>query len=123
MHRMFSRNTLILIVVGVIVAGAVWYGFSGSSAGSTILTTQAADASSNPAQQDLVSTLLTLRAVSLSGTIFSDPSFRGLKDFSTQIVSEPMGRPDPFAPLPSSVTAAAAAANIGNAKLFKAVNQ
>ena len=48
---------------------------------------------------DVVTILLQLRAVSLSGTIFSDAAFTSLKDFGSQIVPEPVGRANPFAPL------------------------
>jgi hypothetical protein len=58
-----------------------------------------------PADADIVNTLLELRAVSLSGTIFSDPAFLRLKDFGSQIIPEPVGRPNPFAPLTGSAAA------------------
>lgn len=116
---MLSRKTIIILTVALALAGAVWYGFSSGSSSGSILSTQTPDNSATSADQDLVTTLLTLKAVSLSGTILSDLSFKGLKDFSTQIVQEPMGRPDPFAPLaapPAPDTSA------GNTKLFKSVS-
>lgn len=116
---MLSRKTIIIILGAVAVAGAAWYGFSGTSSTGSLLSTQTADTSTSAADQDLVTTLLTLKAVSLSGTILSDPSFKGLKDFSTQIVQEPVGRPDPFAPLPS---AAVPDTTAGNTKPFKPVS-
>ncbi len=94
----------VLVVVALLIGG--WYLFSGPSAAapaSTLTTTQVSGA--DPGQQTLVATLLTLRTVKLDGTIFNNPAFLGLKDFSTQIVPEPVGRPNPFAPL--SATAAA----------------
>lgn len=96
------RHKLIFILVVFLVIGFFWYGSSSGSSSGSILSTNGAD-SGNPAEKDLVSTLLTLRAVSLSGTILSDPAFRGLQDFSTQIIPENIGRADPFAPLPSSI--------------------
>lgn len=93
-----SQHKLIVIIAIIVVAGGVWYGLSGSSASAPPLLTQTST-SGNSADQDLVSTLLALRSVKLDGTILSDPSFLQLKDFSTQIVPEPVGRPNPFAPL------------------------
>lgn len=100
-----SQHKLLFIGIIVLIAGGVWYGLSQSGAPAPALTTTSADGSpvtstsGSAADQDLVGTLLTLRAVTLSGTIFSDPSFATLQDFGTTIVAEPVGRPDPFAPL------------------------
>lgn len=115
-----SKNKIMLVVLALIIAGFAWYSFSGTPTAS-ILTTQGADNPNNAADKDLVTTLLALRTVSLSGTILSDPSFRGLNDFSTQIISEEMGRPDPFAPLSISPVSSAPSQSGGNSKLFKAV--
>ncbi|PIT91154.1 hypothetical protein COU17_02010 [Candidatus Kaiserbacteria bacterium CG10_big_fil_rev_8_21_14_0_10_49_17] len=90
----------ILIVVALLIAGGTWYGLSASSPSSPLVTTPIA-AVANPAEQGLIATLLTLRAVKLDGTILTDPVFMSLKDFSTQIVEEPVGRDNPFAPLSS----------------------
>ena len=78
------------------VAGAAWYGLTSPSSTKTTLVTTTAN---NAPGQDLVETLLALRAVKLDGTIFTEPAFTGLTDFSTPIIPEPVGRPNPFAPL------------------------
>ena len=95
-------HKIIVIVVALLVAVGVWIGLSssGNPTGS-LLSTQ--DVGGNGPDQDLVATLLALRAVKLDGSIFSDPGFQNLKDFSTQIIPEPIGRPNPFAPLGSNV--------------------
>ena len=98
---------MLALIVVVIVLGGMWYVlYGGSSAPAPSLTTTGTG-SGNPADQTLVSTLLALRAVKLNATIFSNPAFMSLKDFSTQIVPEPVGRPDPFAPLAASTSASA----------------
>jgi hypothetical protein len=101
MMQALSRRTLILVGIAVLIAGAAWYGLSNSSTSSSGLVTTPISTVSSPAEQGLIATLLTLRAVKLDGTIFSDPVFMSLKDFSTEIVAEPVGRENPFAPLPS----------------------
>jgi hypothetical protein len=112
-----ARHKLILIVVAIIIAGIAWYALSGGTpSSSSDLTSAAPTASANPADQDLVNTLLTLRTVQLDGTIFTDPAFMSLKDFSTQIVPEPVGRTDPFAPL--SAAAAPSASSTRSAQIF-----
>lgn len=49
--------------------------------------------------QDLISLLLTLKSIKLDEKIFSDTAFRSLEDFSKELVAEPVGRNNPFAPL------------------------
>ena len=99
-----SNHKLIVGLIVVVLIGAAWYEFTQSSTPAPLLSSTAATTGgdTNPADQTLVSTLLALQAVSLNGTIFSDPAFLSLKDFTTQIVSEPVGRPNPFAPLSPS---------------------
>ena len=93
-------------VLVVIIVGGVWYGMSGGGVESAqLLTTDVVNDSGSPTEdtvdRDLVETLLTLRAITLSGTIFNDPAFKALQDFGTTIVPEPVGRPNPFAPISS----------------------
>lgn len=98
MINMLLRNKLILIIAAFLVAGGVWYGLSGTPTEPTLVTS-APIGTVSTVDQGIVTTLLALRVVKLDGTIFSDPSFMSLKDFSTQIVPEPVGRENPFAPL------------------------
>ena len=93
------HNKILVVVLGLIVGAGAWYGLSGSSSPNTLLVTEPLSGSENAAEKDLVATLLQLRSVSLEGTIFGDPSFLSLQDFGSQIVPEPVGRPNPFAPL------------------------
>lgn len=99
-----ARHKLLLILIVIVVAGVAWWAMSGggSSPSTSLLTTEGSEAGLSPADQNLIATLLQLRAVKLDGTIFSEPAFSALKDFSTQIVAEPVGRPNPFAPLSSA---------------------
>lgn len=104
MMDLISKHKLMSLLILVVLIGAAWWEFTGSTP-APILSTQSAD-DSNSQDSEIVSTLLQLQAVSLSGTILSDPGFLSLQDFTTQIVSEPLGRPDPFAPIsPSASTA------------------
>lgn len=116
-----KKNMLLMGVLIVIIVGGVWYGMSGGGVESTqLLTTDVVNDSGSPTtdtvDRDLVETLLTLRAITLSGTIFNDPAFKALQDFGTTIVPEPVGRDNPFAPIngaqpqPQSQTQAAGAA-------------
>jgi hypothetical protein len=102
----FAHNrTLVIVGVGVTLALAGWWFLAPEPAPTSLLVTEAAD--SPAVDRGLVDTLLMLRAVSLSGTIFSEPAFATLQDFGTEIIPEPVGRPDPFAPISQRATSTA----------------
>ena|SRR3569832_167732 len=109
-----TQHKLLAVLAVVLVMGGVWYGLSASSAPAPILTTDtAADGSTvtSSEDQDIVGTLLTLRAVTLKGTIFQDPAYRTLQDFSTTIVPEPVGKENPFQPLTSPASTSVSASH------------
>lgn len=122
MFRTLMQHKLVIIGIAVLAAVAIWYGMSQTSSSATTIVTSSAAGTSNvpggavtpgPVDKDtqqILEILLALRAVKLDETLFSNQAFISLKDFSTQIIPEPVGRPDPFAPLgviasPVSVTA------------------
>lgn len=49
--------------------------------------------------QDLVALLFELKGIRLDTALFEDSLFQSLKDFGTDLVQEPVGRVNPFAPL------------------------
>ena len=77
-----------------------WYVLRGDTNSGSLLVTEQVAVAPNEAERDLVATLLQLRAVTLDGTIFTDPAFQSLLDYGIEIVPEPVGRENPFAPLP-----------------------
>jgi hypothetical protein len=96
---LLKNKIVMLVLAGVVLAGIVWYSFlGGGGVKAPLLTTEDLTAQ-GAIDSDVVAILLQLRAVSLSGTIFSDPVFRSLQDFGSEIVPEPVGRQNPFAPL------------------------
>lgn len=100
---LLKNKLILLLLAGIVLAGVVWYSFMRDKT-EVLLETQDLTAAS-PVDGDVVETLLELRAVSLSGTIFTDPAFMSLQDFGREIVPEPVGRQNPFAPLPGSQVA------------------
>lgn len=98
-----SQHKIPFAILVIVVIGGVWFGLSGSAAPEDTLLTTTLTTGGSPTQdnanQELVASLLALRSVSLSGTILQDPAFQSLRDFGTEIVAEPVGRPNPFAPL------------------------
>jgi hypothetical protein len=93
-----QNKVMILILGSVLVAVAAWYLFLRDTTAVPLLQTEDLT-TANGADKDVVETLLQLRAITLSGTIFTDPAFVALQDHGTQIVPEPAGRPNPFLPL------------------------
>lgn len=96
---LFKNKTLLLLGGGVVVALLIWYGFLRSDTKASLLTTEELTTTNGEVDSDVVATLLTLRAVSLTGSIFEDPAFQQLQDFGSEIMLEPVGRPNPFAPI------------------------
>lgn len=107
MGNLFATyKTYILAGAGVLVALVAWWSLSGDDGSSGAVLATQGDTALASNERDIVDTLLQLRAVSLSGTVFSDPVFSSLQDFGTQIVPEPVGRPNPFAPVSSNAESA-----------------
>lgn len=93
-----NKNILILGGLGIVVAGVIWYGMISDSSPALLTTTDVSGAS-GATERELIDTLLALRTVTLDGSILSDSAFLSLRDFGTQIIPEPAGRSNPFAPL------------------------
>lgn len=92
------RHKFLSLVIVVVAVVAAWYFLAGSGTPTPVLSTEAL--SQAPAgTENLVQSLLALRTVSLDGTIFSNPAFQTLQDFTTPITPEPVGRSDPFQPI------------------------
>jgi len=93
-----KSNTIILIIIGILLAGGIyWYFFTGTGNQAPLT---AALPTQNVAQtqfQDLVS---KLQPISFNTAIFSNPKFMALTNLTTPIAPEPIGRPDPFASVP-----------------------
>jgi hypothetical protein len=95
------KNKYLFIGVAILIAGFAWYGMSEKKSGDSLLTSETIDGgnANSVAERELLNTLLELKAIRLDGQIFIDPAFSTLRDFTTDIVSEPIGRRNPFAPL------------------------
>ncbi len=63
------------------------------------LDTTSSGGGTNQQGQEILALLADLKKVRLDESIFSDPKFQELQDFSMELNPEPKGRPNPFAPL------------------------
>ena len=103
----FFHNKLVIVILILVVLAGAWYvTSSSSSSGDTAISSQNAAGGDTSVLQSL----LTLRAIKLQGGILSNPAFATLRDFSVQLVSEPVGRTNPFAPLDGTSAIVAPAA-------------
>jgi hypothetical protein len=100
------KHKILFLVAAVLIAGGVWFGLSRPDP-APLLTSQSVGGAGGGADQQLVGSLLTLRAVTLNGTIFSNQAFARLRDFGTTIVPEPVGRENPFQPIGQTSASAA----------------
>ncbi len=88
------------VLIGVIILGVAFFAYSYFFAkpAEPLLSAQAVSTTTS-VDQDLISLLLELKSIRLDDSIFSDPAFNSLQDFSQELVQEPIGRMNPFAPL------------------------
>ena len=98
-----KNHKILLIVVAIIVAFIAYTALTGVEDEPLLVTTVVASPQTPAAaaEQGLVSLLLELQALSLDGTLFTTPRFMGLSDFGQELSPQPVGRPNPFAPIGS----------------------
>jgi len=103
MRALIENKTLIIIVVLVALGGA-WFWLSGSNDDTQDIlssTDATGGQTSGGSEDDLFVSLLELRSINLDDQIFANPAFASLRDRGTDIVGEPVGRENPFAPFES----------------------
>jgi hypothetical protein len=100
MMSLFSRYKNVLLVVAVIAVGFFVYnvffmnnGPRGALVSETIDPVQAA------VEQELIGLLAQLRSIQLDLSVFDNREFQSLIDFGQELIPEPIGRENPFAPL------------------------
>jgi hypothetical protein len=97
-----SQKNIVVVVLLVILLGGGYYFFMRSPKASVgaLGGVSAADAAiSNSDEQDLINQLLQLQSLKLDESIFTDPSFTSLTDYTQTIAPEPVGRSNPFLPV------------------------
>lgn len=96
------KKILIAVAVLAAVFGGYYYWSSSHSADSGPTLTYDAGLPGNPfIGQEILGILEQLRHLQIDGSVFDSPAFKSLVDYSIATTSEPKGRSDPFAPLPS----------------------
>jgi hypothetical protein len=95
--QFIKDNKMYILVIALAVVGLWAYMtyFTGDGSDASLTTNQ----TSSPLSSDVLVTLSNLHTIKLDTTIFDDPLFRSLGDFSVAIPEQPVGRRNPFAPL------------------------
>ncbi len=93
-----SKKTIIAVVIAVIVLALVYFYFSAGEPDTEIsaLQTQAANVDGTR----VLSLLNQIKSLHIDTKIFESSAYRSLVDYSVEIPETPVGRPNPFAPLP-----------------------
>lgn len=108
---MFNTKKIIIIVV-VVVLAFIGYSFlisgNSSKSGSGVTKQNVANTTSALASptldgpgKEFVSQLLAIKTIKFNLDFFKDEVFRGLQDWTREILPQESGRPNPFAPLDS----------------------
>ncbi len=95
--RQYQTAIGFIVIVAVLFVGYQF--FFAPSQEAVVSVTQTAEGGID---HDLVALLFELRGIRLDDAVFSDPLFTSLKDFGKDLVSEPIGRQNPFAPFGGS---------------------
>ena len=93
--EILGRYKIYFIGVGIAAIGAVAATFLFGGAG----TATAVDDATSQAEREMLDELLALRAIRLSESLFANPLFTSMVDFSKPLTEQPVGRSNPFAPI------------------------
>lgn len=92
------KNTTIVAIIAVIVLAIVYFYFSGGATPESERTIEAQSA--NVASNRVLSLLNQIQSLQINTDLFKATAYQTLVDYSVEIPELPVGRPNPFAPLP-----------------------
>ena len=92
----------IIIIVGIIVVALIaYFYYEGSkSASNSNLVSTPADVDAQQVGVRVLNLLNQIKSLKIDTTLFSDPSYQTLRDYSVAIPQQNVGRSNPFAPIP-----------------------
>lgn len=93
-------KNIALSIIAIAIAAALYVTLFGTNRSDiSLLKSETPSAITLAAGEDVLELLATLREIELDESIFEDPAFRSLVDFGQELVPEPVGRENPFAPI------------------------
>lgn len=94
-----SKKTLIITIIAVVVLAIVYFYFSGGAVTPDATSTLQSQ-SATVAGTRVFSLLNQIKSLHIDTTIFDRAEYKTLVDYSVDIPELPVGRPNPFAPIP-----------------------
>jgi hypothetical protein len=99
MMHFLKQYQAVIGLVAVVAAAFIAYTIFFAHPAEPALTQTSVATSQDAVDQQLIALLLTLHGIKLDASLFDNPKFKSLKDYGKELVPEPVGRPNPFAPL------------------------
>ncbi|MCD5384661.1 MAG: hypothetical protein LRZ97_01970 [Candidatus Pacebacteria bacterium] len=96
--NIIKQNKTVFIGAVILISILIFYGLS-SKPPSAQHTTSTPSQTENTGEREMLEMLADMKTIRLDGRIFESSTYMNLQDFSREIVPEPIGRQDPFAPL------------------------
>ena len=93
-----SNTVFIILSACIVAAGLFWYFRDGESPDPSLTVT----ATQSEAQAQFQTLVTQLQPIKLDSSIFNDTKFLALRDLTTSIIQETIGRSDPFASVPGT---------------------
>lgn len=94
-----TKTIVTIIVVFIVILLTYFYFEGGSSTGTGSLLESSGNGAGSVGSSEL-SLLNQIQSLRIDTELFKDPVYRSLQDYSVDIPSENVGRPNPFAPVP-----------------------
>ena len=96
-----SKKTIIIMVVIIVVAIiAYFYYEGGNTVTSSSLETSQVTSDAQAAGARVLNLLNQIKSLKIDTSLFSDPAYETLRDYTVAIPQEQVGRANPFAPIP-----------------------
>lgn len=102
--EVLKKYKTILLIIAIVIIAFIAYGFLfGGEKDDSLLVSdsvfESSDSTGAIVESDLLTLLLDIRSIKLDESVFSNEAFKSLEDFGQDIVPEPVGRENPFAPV------------------------
>jgi hypothetical protein len=94
-----SKLSYLLITLVVAIALLVYFYWSGSQATESI-TLEEIDGSNQAVGMKVLNLLNEINALRIDNEFFKDPAYQTLRDYTVEIPTLPVGRSNPFSPVP-----------------------
>lgn len=99
-------KTIINLVLGVLLISLVFFGYRAFTSGSGDTATArlapegfATSGGNSTVRNQFVDTLRAIKEIHFQTSVFANPVFQSLRDWHVELISKPVGRLNPFAPV------------------------